>query len=124
MADHTTPNLPARDFAETSEFFARLGFAESWRDANWMILKRGTLILEFFPHPDLDPGLSWFGCCLRLDDLDAFYAGCLAAGILEQKSGFPRLQPPRVEPWGGRIGFLLDPNGSLFRLIQNADERA
>ncbi len=53
--DHSTPNLPSRSFAETSTFYGRLGFVESWKDDGWMILKRGGLTLEFFPLPDLKP---------------------------------------------------------------------
>ncbi|MGH8584191.1 MAG: bleomycin resistance protein [Gammaproteobacteria bacterium] len=119
MADHATPNLPSRDFGTTSRFYAALGFVESWRDDGWMILKRGELTLEFFPHPELDPLTSWFSCCLRLDDVDAFYAVCKAAGLPEICRGQPRLHPPRVEDWGGRIGALIDPDGNLVRLIQN-----
>ncbi len=119
MVDQATPNLPSRDFATTSAFFAKLGFVESWRDASWMILERGALTLEFFPYPDLDPYRSSFGSCLRLDDVDAFYAVCKSAGIPEKDTDFPRLQPVNQEHWGGRVGALLDPDGSLLRLIQN-----
>ena len=49
--DHATPNLPARDFAATSRFYAALGFVEGWRDGGWMILTRGGLTLEFFRFP-------------------------------------------------------------------------
>jgi catechol 2,3-dioxygenase-like lactoylglutathione lyase family enzyme len=119
MSDAATPNLPSRDFEMTSQFYSALGFAESWRDKGWMILKRGNLTLEFFPHPKLDPLTSWFSCCLRLDDLDAFYAICKDAGIPEGYKGHPRLHPPRIESWGGRIGALIDPDGTLVRLIQN-----
>jgi hypothetical protein len=119
MSDHATPNLPSRDFAVTAEFYAALGFAQTWRDAGWMIMKRGDLTLEFFPHPDLDPQTSWFSCCLRLDDLDAFYAVCRAAGLPEAKSGHPRLHAPKLEVWGGRAGALIDVDGTLVRLIQN-----
>ena len=84
-----------------------------------MILTRGTLTLEFFPYPDLDPAASSFGCCLRLDDLDAFYEVCKAAGLPEQCWGAPRLHPPTVESSGLRIGALIDPDGTLLRLIQN-----
>ena len=118
MADRATPNLPSRDFAATSKFYAALGFVETWRDAGWMILERGGLILEFFPHPDLDPATSGFSCCLRLDDVDAFYAVCLATGLPETHRGWPRLHPPKVEPWGGRVGALIDPDCTLLRLIQ------
>ena len=71
MTDHATPNLPARDFAATAAFYARLGFEEDFRDGGWMILSRGDATLEFFPHPDLDPARSDFSCCIRLDDLAA-----------------------------------------------------
>jgi hypothetical protein len=117
MADHATPNLPSRDFEATSLFYARLGFSESWRDEGWMILERGPLKLEFFAHPTLDPAESWFSACLRLDDVDGFYAECLAAGLEESDRGAPRLHPPRREAWGGRVGAMIDPDGTLIRLI-------
>ena len=117
--DHATPNLPARDFEATSRFYAAFGFAEGWRDRGWMILKRGDLALEFFPFPDLDPLTSSFGCCLRLDDLDAFYTACVAAGVPEQHHGQPRLTPPQVEASGLTIAYMVDPDGTLLRLVQN-----
>ena len=119
MADHATPNLPARDFQATSDFYARLGFTERYRADGWMILERGALMLEFFPFPDLDPGESSFGACLRLDDLDGFYSDSTSAGLPEAHAGIPRIVPPRVEPWGGRVGYLVDPDGTLLRLVQN-----
>jgi catechol 2,3-dioxygenase-like lactoylglutathione lyase family enzyme len=119
MADHATPNLPSRDFAATVTFYSALGFSTLFRDQGWLILTRGDLTLEFFPHAELDPATSSFGSCLRLDDLDGFYAECVRAGIRESVTGFPRLQPPRLEGSGLRIGALLDPDGSLLRLIQN-----
>ena len=117
--DHATPNLPSRDLEATSQFYSKLGFSETWRDRGWMILKRGGLALEFFPYPDLDPLQSSFGCCLRLDDLQAFYEMCLVAGIPEDGQGQPRLQAPKVEHSGLKFGYLVDANGTLFRLVQN-----
>ncbi|MDZ4365104.1 bleomycin resistance protein [Brevundimonas sp.] len=119
MADHATPNLPSSDFGRTSAFYVALGFVEGWRDDGWMILTRGDLVLEFFSYPDIDPRTSSFSCCLRLDDLDGFYAVCKATGLPETCQGHPRLHPPRTEPWGGRVGALIDPDGTLLRLIQN-----
>ena len=117
MVDHATPNLPSRDFEATSQFYAALGFVEGWRDDGWMILKRGSLTLEFFPYPELDPWTGNFSCCLRLDDIDAFYAVCLKAGIVEACTGMPRVHAPADEPWG-RFGALIDLDGTLLRLIQ------
>lgn len=121
MTDHATPNLPSRDFDRTEAFYAALGFERTWRDHGWMILKRGGLALEFFPFPDLDPATSSFGACLRLDDLDGFYAACEAAGIREGAAEPPRLHRPTPTPSGLRIGGLIDPDGTLLRLVQNPD---
>lgn len=84
-----------------------------------MILKRDKIILEFFLHPKLDPGTSWFSCCIRLGELDNFYSACLAANIPEAVNGAPRLHKPTLEKSGLRIGALIDPDGTLLRLIQN-----
>ena len=84
-----------------------------------MILKRGGAVLEFFPFPGLDPLESSFGCCLRLDDLDAFYAVAVAAGIPETSHGQPRLQHARREASGLRIAYMVDPDGTLLRLVEN-----
>ncbi|MDA2538085.1 hypothetical protein PDQ37_32260, partial [Bacillus cereus] len=53
MTDQATPNLPSRDFDSTAAFYERLGFGIVFRDAGWMILQRGDLMLEFFAHPNL-----------------------------------------------------------------------
>jgi catechol 2,3-dioxygenase-like lactoylglutathione lyase family enzyme len=119
MTDLATPNLPARDFDATEVFYTRLGFEPTYRDNGWMILKRGSLVFEFFPHPELDPLTSWFSCCLRLDDLDGFVEAVKAANIPVRQTGNPRLHLPRVEPSGLTIGYLIDLDGSLIRLIQN-----
>lgn len=117
--DRATPNLPSRDFEVTSRFFATLGFAETYRDAGWMILRRGDLQLEFFHFPQLEPAESYASSCLRVDDLAGLYAACTAAGIPEKTTGWPRINPPKRESWGGLTAVLIDPDCTLFRLIQN-----
>lgn len=117
--DKATPNLPSRSLSSTADFYTRLGFTQVYRDDDWMIMRRGDLLIEFFRHVDLDPSISSFSCCLRLDDVDAFYDECLAVGLPEATQGFPRLHPPTLEASGLRIGALLDPDGTLLRLIAN-----
>ena len=119
MVDRATPNLPSRDFDATVAFYAGLGFREGYRDRGWLILERGGLMLEFFPDPDLDPASSAAGCCLRVDDVDELYAACVGAGLPVTHLGWPRLHPPRVEDSGMRIGYIVDPDGNLLRLVQN-----
>lgn len=118
MPDLATPNLPSRTFDATAEFYGRLGFAQTWRDAGWMILERGTLKLEFFAHPDIDPATTAFGCCFRMADVAAFFEIVLAAGIPETTTGWPRAHRPTRAAWGGLVGALIDPDGSLIHLVQ------
>ena len=119
MVNRATPNLPSRDLAATCAFYTRLGFAEEFRDAGWLILTRDGVTLEFFPFADLDPATSSFGCCLRLDDVDAFFETCKAAGVPVTTRGWPRLHTPGLEESGLRIGALIDVDGSLLRVVAN-----
>lgn len=120
--DHATPNLPARDLSTTAAFYAALGFQEVYRDEGWMVLARGSVVLEFFPDPEVDPARSGFSCCLRLDDAEGFLQVCRGAGLAESTTGWPRIHPLRLESSGLRIGALVDPDGTLLRVIQNLDD--
>lgn len=118
MVEMATPNLPSRDFDATEAFYAGLGFERSWRDGGWLILRRGPMQLEFFLWPEFDANSSAFGACLRLDDIAPLVAQAAAAGIPERAEGRPRFQRPRREAWGGLVGFVIDPDGSLIRMVQ------
>src|SRR3954454_4816777 len=119
MANLATPNLPTRDMARSAAFYESLGFSVEYRAEDWMILKGHGLTLEFFPYPDLDPATSSFSCCLRLDDVDAFYATCQRAGIAEATTGWARLHPPQRQPFRLWIGALIHPDFPPLGLVQN-----
>ena len=87
--DRALPNLPSRDPATILDFYAGFGFVERYRDEAWMILSRGTLTLEFFHHPELEPKASHFQCTVRVADLDELWEAVHAAG--------PCLQPRPAE---------------------------
>lgn len=117
MTDRITANLPSRDFDATAKFYEALGFAIGYKDVQWMILRRGSLELEFFPYADLDPSQSSFSACVRVEDLDALYTDFLKASL--PTSSIPRLTPPHIEPFGLRFFALVDLDGSLLRCIDN-----
>ena len=119
MTDVITANLPARNFDETARFYERLGVQIGFQDEDWMILSRGDAELEFFPYPDLDPYQSSFSCCLRLDDLGAMMAQIEASCVPDARIGIPRYHPAAPDPSGLTIAYLIDPDGTLLRLIQN-----
>lgn len=119
--DRATPNLPSRSFDATETFYSAFGFERTFRDEGWLILVRGGLQLEFFPAPDLDPTSSDFMCCLRVADLDDLYEAIQRSGVVEATVGAPRLHPVRMQDWGLRAGFLIDPDGTQLTLIEQRD---
>lgn len=115
--DFATPNLPSRGFDATEAFYGTLGFAREHRSSGWLIMSRRGAMLEFFPYPDLDPSTSSFGCCLRTDDLDGLIAVCTKVEVPVAATGWPRLHLPKADPSGERIAYLVDPDGTLLRLM-------
>lgn len=118
MPDHATPNLPSRDLATTATFYAALGFKEHFRDAGWLILARGPLVLEFFLHPGLDGRANYAGSCLRVADARGLHAAFARAGLSADPRAIPRLTPPVDQPWGFREFALVDPDGNLLRGLE------
>lgn len=119
MTDHAVPNLPSRDFDDTIAFYGGFGFEPGYRDDGWLVLRRGELQLEFFLFLDLVPEESSFMCSVRVDDVDELYRQIAHAGVVEKSVGRPRLHPVRVQAWGQRAGFLIDPDGTQLHLIGN-----
>ena len=119
--DHASPALPSRDLLATRDFYAGFGFVEHFRDDAWMILRRGTVQLEFFAHPDVDPRSSAFQCTIRVADLDELWDAVVAAGVPVASTGFPRRHEPRMQDWGLRAGYVVDPDGTQLALIEQRD---
>ncbi|SDH43876.1 VOC family protein [Agrococcus jejuensis] len=119
MTDRAIPVLPSRSFDATIAFYGRLGF-EAVHDDGWLILRRGTVQLEFYDAPDADPATSDAMCVLRVADVDALVADIRAAGVPEATVGCPRLHPVRREASGLRIGYLVDLDGTQLNLVEDA----
>lgn len=116
-----TANLPSSDFERTISFYGDLGFAVDFQDEGWLILKRGALELEFFPHPDVDKWSSWFSACIRLDDIDTMLAEWEILDIPRDNTSIPRLTGAFKLPNAPRMFALVDPDGSLLRVLENED---
>lgn len=121
--DRATANLPSRDLDKTEAFYQALGFQTGFKDDGWMIMRRGPLEIEFFPHAELDPRISCFSACFRVDDLDALYAAFGTANLPTDCWSTPRIDQPEVKPWGMRMFHVVDLDGSLLRCIDNTFTR-
>ena len=119
--DRITANLPSRDFERTQAFYGALGFAPVYRDEGWMILRRGPLEIEFFPHPECNPKTSWFSACVRVDDPDELLAKWQAVGLPGDHMSIPRLTGFFKHEGAPRMFALVDEDGSLLRCIDNRD---
>jgi catechol 2,3-dioxygenase-like lactoylglutathione lyase family enzyme len=120
MADRAVPNLPSRSFDATVAFYSGFGFEQQYRDGGWLVLGRGSLVLEFFLAEEHDPYESWFMASIRVADLDGLYAQVRASGVPEHEIGIPRLIPVALREWGQRAGYLIDPDGTQLHLIEDA----
>ncbi|SEW22637.1 hypothetical protein SAMN05444851_2284 [Aliiroseovarius sediminilitoris] len=117
-----TANLPSRSFDATLTFYEGLGFRLVWRSDGWMILEKAGMKVEFFPHSDLDPKASWFSACLRLPDVDALHDEWSKLDISTDAAAIPRLTAiADVTDILPRMFYLVDPDGSLWRVIEDKD---
>jgi catechol 2,3-dioxygenase-like lactoylglutathione lyase family enzyme len=119
MPDRITANLPARDMDATEAFYAALGFATAWKDAGWMILRRGPLELEIFAHPEVDKWSSCFSACIRVADPDALHRDWSLVGLPTDAKAIPRLTGFFTPGAAPRMFALVDPDGSLLRVMGN-----
>ena len=116
-----TANLPSRDFDRTETFYHRLGFETRFRNDGWMILALGDALVEFFPHPKLDAGDSWFSACLRSADIDTLHARFATADLPEDNRSIPRLTAPFQLQDAPRMFALVDEDGSLWRVLEERE---
>jgi hypothetical protein len=121
VVDRAVPNLPSRSFDATVDFYGAFGFAVAYRDGGWLIVRRGTITLEFFLAPEHDPYASWFMASIRVADLDGLFEEVRAGGVPESVTGIPRLVPIALQEWGQRAGYLIDLDGTQLHLIEDAD---
>jgi catechol 2,3-dioxygenase-like lactoylglutathione lyase family enzyme len=120
-ADLAIPTLPSRAIPETVAFYHALGFEGGAHEfnSNYAILRRATVELHFFSHPDLVPAESSAGCYIRVGDVEGMYRACASARL--PSVGIPRMDALADKPWGMREFAVVDPDGNLLRIGQIID---
>ena len=113
-----TANLPAVDFDQTALFYQGLGFKLQYQSAEWMIMRLGSMMLEFFHHPALDPQTSWHSACIRVQDIESYYRYWSSFDWRAYKHA----RITEIQHLAEIRQFcMIDLNGSLLRCIQTAD---
>ncbi len=109
------PILASLDIEETRAFYVdRLAFSEIYKDATYLIVRRGSLELHFWLTDDRRYPENT-SCYVRGGEVAALHAEFEAAGV-------PRLSPFLVRPWNMKEFYLHDPHGNLLRFGMAPDE--
>jgi hypothetical protein len=109
------PFLPAKDFERSKRFYETLGF-EKRLDGEVAIFGVGasSFILQKYFQKEWAEN---FMMQLMVDDLDLWWAH-VSSLDLPAKFGVSAPKPPKLQPWGLRVAYLVDPSGVLWHVAQ------
>lgn len=107
------PFVPSKDLEVSKRFYIKLGF-EIVLDADEVAIFRigaSSFLLNRFDQAEN------FMMQLMVDDLDAWWARIEALN-LKREFGVPEPRPPKLQPWGLRVAYVVDPSGVLWHVAQ------
>ncbi len=109
------PFLPAKNFELSKRFYEALGF-DKLLDDEVAIFRIGasSFVLQNYFQKDWAEN---FMMQLMVDDLDAWWRH-VSSLDLPTRFGVPAPKPPKLEPWGLRIVYVIDPSGVLWHVAQ------
>ena len=110
------PFVPAKDFETSKRFYAELGFAVRAIDdgiAEVSIDGHSFLLQNFYE----ERWASNFMMHLLVSDVQAWWRTIDALG-LASKYGVKSPAPPKDEPWGLTVLYVVDPSGVLWHIAQ------
>ncbi|WP_375595489.1 VOC family protein [Algihabitans albus] len=102
--------LATHDMARAVTFYETLGFALKYggADSAFTSFYAGSGFLNLIatdPDPDPDRPIQWWGRAIfYVEDVDAFHAKAVAAGLTPEFD-------PQDAPWGERYFHIADPDG-------------
>jgi len=102
------PVLASLDIAESAAFYiGKLGFTETYRDTNYLIVRRDRIELHFW-HTDNRAFPENTSCYIRGGQVRALYEEFSGKGI-------SCLSAFEVRPWNMKEFYVHDPHGNLLR---------
>ena len=112
------PFVPARDFALSRRFYCALGFSPI-HDADIItIFSAGvfSFILQDFYVAALAGN---FMLQLLVDDVEAWWRDHDPDRLVADFAVKPP-RAPAIQPWGLKVGFIIDPSGVLWHIAEDA----
>jgi len=107
--------LPSKEFGTSKAFYEAIGCTKLL-DSDVAIFSIGATAVILTRHYQKD----WAENCmmqLMVDDLDAWWKR-IETLDLTTSFGIPAPKPPAIQPWGLRVGYLVDPAGVLWHIAQ------
>jgi hypothetical protein len=108
--------VPSLDFERSKQFYERLGFAPIFENEHIAILKQGTFsfVLQRYYQKEFAEN-----CMLQLlvRDVEAWWQRINSAQLMAEFAVRPP-QPPALQSWGLKVGFLFDPSGVLWHISE------
>lgn len=113
------PFIPARNFDLSRRFYLALGF-DLEVDGEVAIFRGGasSFILQNYFQKDWAEN---FMMQLVVEDLDDWWAE-MSVLDLPGTFGVPDPKPPAIQPWGLRVGYVVDPSGVLWHVTDHRSE--
>ena len=114
--------VPARDFAQSRQFYRDLGFTQASEGGGvgYFHHGRSAFLLQDFYEPALANNLQMH---LQVEDVQAWF-GHVQQLDLPARYGVRTPTPLVDQPWGMRDFVLFDPSGVCWRVGQNIPDIA
>jgi uncharacterized glyoxalase superfamily protein PhnB len=112
------PFVPAKDFETSKRFYQALGFAVTLEDKPIAILKLGSFsfILQDFYNKEAAENQM---VQLMVRNVDEWWKRVTPADWETQFGITWPPRPPAMQPWGMKVGFLADPSGVLWHIVES-----
>jgi uncharacterized glyoxalase superfamily protein PhnB len=110
------PFVPAKNFETSLNFYTDLGFVACRLGDSLASMQLGpfSFLLQRFDAKGLSDN---FMMQLLVDDVDAWWER-IASLDLAGRYGVRAPQAPKLQPWGLRVAYVVDPSGVLWHIAE------
>lgn len=112
--------VPARDLEVATSFYTDLGFTCNFRNKEIAELQIGSYRILLQPFYVKEHAEN-FMMSLMVEDADAWWEHIERIGLVAKYPG-TSAKPPKLQPWGLRVLYLIDPTGVLWHISERKVE--